>query len=193
MGFEQLINQFGYPAVSLGSILEGEAALIFGGILAKQGYLTLLWVMVVASATTLACDQFFFFLGRTQGVKALNKWPQLKDKTHRVTALVKRHHLWMAVFFRFVYGFRSITPFTIGLCRIPPARFLLLNLLGVSLWVLTLSCLGYIFGHTLQEIVARFDRWEIWILALVAGIGGLGWAFYTLRRLVIKKALNPIS
>ncbi|MDZ7759825.1 MAG: DedA family protein [Desulfovermiculus sp.] len=193
MVFEELINQFGYAALSLGTILEGEAALIIGGILAKQGYLTLTWVMAVACVTTLACDQFFFFLGRTQGVKALNKWPHLKYKTHRITQLVKRHHLWMAVFFRFVYGLRSITPLTIGLCRIPPGRFLVLNIIGIMLWVLTLSWLGYIFGHTLQEIMNSFHHWEIWVGSFLAGIGGLGWALSALRKLVIGRVLNLSS
>jgi len=193
MGFEELINQFGYPAVSLGTILEGEAALVIGGILAKQGYLTLVWVMAVASVTTLACDQFFYFLGRTQGIKALNKWPQLKDKTQKVTCLVRRHHVWMAVFFRFVYGLRSVTPFTIGLCRISPWRFLVLNLIGISLWVLTLSWLGYLFGHTLQEVMSSLRHWELWIVVLLAGVGVLAWVLCALRRLVINRALRLTS
>ena len=193
MAMEELLTQFGYPALSLGAILEGEAALIIGGILAKQGYVTLLGVIAVAYVTTLACDQFFFFLGRTQGTRALARWPHLKSKTRRVTQMVQRHHIWMSVFFRFVYGIRSVTPFTIGLCGISPLRFLALNLIGISLWVFTLAWLGYLFGHALHKVMENIHHWELWALIILGGAALLLWAITALGKRLLSKGFSPTS
>ena len=193
MNFEELLTQFGYPVLSLGTVLEGEAALIFGGILAKKGFLSLYWVIAVAFATTLACDQFFFYLGRTQGYKAFVKWPKLKDKTRKVTSLVQRHHIWLAIFFRFVYGFRSVTPFAIGLCRISPMRFLTLNLIGISLWVIGLAWLGYFCGVALEKTMDSVRNWEIWIAAGLVLAGSLLWALVSLHRLIRARLLCTLQ
>jgi membrane protein DedA with SNARE-associated domain len=192
MAFEDLLTQFGYPALSIGTVIEGEAALIFGGILAKEGYFALGWVVGIAFLTTLACDQFFFFLGRFQGCKALNKWPKLQAKSRKITGLVHRNHLWLAVFFRFVYGFRSITPFTIGLCGITPIRFLILNLIGISLWVFLLTSLGYVFGHALDWVLQSVRNWELWIIGGLTGAGLLVWGLVALRRKMVGKYLHLI-
>ena len=193
MAFEELLTQFGYPALSLGTILEGEAALILGGILAKQGYFALFWVISIAFLTTLACDQFFFFFGRIQGAKALKKWPQLEGKTRKIIHMVRKNHLWLAVFFRFVYGFRSITPFAIGLCGISPTRFLILNLLGISLWVLLLTWMGYLFGHALEWIMQGVHDWALWILGALLSVGAIFCFFAAVHKWLVGKNAQPIT
>ena len=187
MLFEDMLTQFGYPALSLGTIIEGDAALLCAGILAKQGYLAMFWVMCIAFLTTLACDQFFFFLGRTQGSKALQKWPILQEKTRKIIYLVQKNHLWLAIFFRFIYGFRSITPFAVGLCRISPIRFLALNLLGISLWVSVLTWMGYLFGHALKVLLESVCHWEIWIIGGLIAAGLFFWGLAALHRWIIAK------
>jgi membrane protein DedA with SNARE-associated domain len=187
MFFADILTQFGYPVLSLGTIIEGDAALLCGGILAKQGYFAMFWVMSIAFLTTLACDQFFFFLGRLQGSKALKKWPKLGEKSQKVIHLVQKNHLWLAVFFRFLYGFRSITPFAIGLCKISPIRFLVLNLLGISLWVSLLTWAGYLFGHALELLLQSVPHWELWIICGLAAAGIVFWAFTSLGRWMVGK------
>lgn len=45
MSLEYLIDTYGYPAILIGTFLEGETILVLGGIVAKLGYLKLPWVM----------------------------------------------------------------------------------------------------------------------------------------------------
>ena len=52
MSPEALIEQFGYVAVFLGTILEGEAIVVAAGFFAARDYLDLYLVMVVAQAAT---------------------------------------------------------------------------------------------------------------------------------------------
>ena len=44
-----IVQQYGYLAIFLGAILEGETVLILGGFAAHQGYLQLIVVVALAA------------------------------------------------------------------------------------------------------------------------------------------------
>ncbi|HMB24652.1 MAG TPA: hypothetical protein VKP08_17530, partial [Anaerolineales bacterium] len=67
MSFATIISQFGYPALVLGLLLEGETVLVLAAFMAHRGYLQLPWVILIGLIVTFASDQFFFWLGRTKG------------------------------------------------------------------------------------------------------------------------------
>ena len=57
MSLQQLITDYGYLAILMGTFLEGETILILGGFASHRGYLELPWVVVSAFIGTLAGDQ----------------------------------------------------------------------------------------------------------------------------------------
>ncbi|HVJ15566.1 MAG TPA: DedA family protein, partial [Polyangiaceae bacterium] len=134
MKLMDLVNQYGYAAIVIGTFAEGETVLVLGGFAAHQGYLELPWVVVAAFAGSLCGDQCAFFLGRRYGGRLLARFGRLQAGVDRATALLRRHETWLLIGFRFVYGIRNVTPFTAGLSAIPVPRFLLLNVLGALLW-----------------------------------------------------------
>lgn len=48
MSLPGLITEYGYAAVFVGALLEGETLLILAGSAANQGYLQLHWVITIA-------------------------------------------------------------------------------------------------------------------------------------------------
>jgi membrane protein DedA with SNARE-associated domain len=58
---ENVIIQFGYPAILVGTFLEGETILVIAGMAAHRGYLDLPVVIGAAFIGTLFGDQLFFF------------------------------------------------------------------------------------------------------------------------------------
>jgi membrane protein DedA with SNARE-associated domain len=84
--------------------------------------------------------------------------------------------------FRFLYGLRSVTPFVIGMSRIPTPRFFLLNVLGAALWAMAIGVLGYLFGHALEAVLGDIHRYELLVLATVPLIGGGVWLVRAWRR-----------
>jgi membrane protein DedA with SNARE-associated domain len=70
MTLEAFLAQFGYPALAVGVLLEGETFLIIGAFMAHRGYLDLPAVIGVAFLATLLADQFFFWLGHTHAPRS---------------------------------------------------------------------------------------------------------------------------
>ena len=146
MELEQLIALYGYPAIIVGTLLEGEVMLLAAAMLASSGLLSLPGVMTAAIAGSLAGDQIFFRLGRRYGNRLLEKRPSWREKSCKLFNQLHHHQVWVIMGFRFVYGFRAVTPIVIGAGQIKPVRFTLLNMIGASAWVILFTCIGYYAG-----------------------------------------------
>lgn len=183
MSLQELISNYGYAAIAVGTFFEGETILILGGFAAHRGYLELPWVVVSAFLGTLCGDQLYFYIGRSKGVSAFAERPGWKQKSDKVFRLMNRHQTWLILGFRFIYGIRTVTPFLIGASRVSPLRFLVLNTIGGLIWAVAVGTLGYLFGQTLELIVADLKKYELFAFAGLAGIGLLVWTFYQWRKL----------
>lgn len=181
MSLEALIQTYGYPAVALGTFLEGEVVLLMGGFLAFSGYLSFQGVFIAALVGTLVGDQLYFFLGRRYGNGLLVRRPRWRKRAERVYTLLDRHYIWVVLGARFVYGMRIVTPWVLGMSRVPTLHFLLLNLVGATIWALVIAGAGYFFGATLEWLLGEIRRLELAILAVMA-LAGLGvWLFHQWR------------
>ena len=67
MSPQQLITDYGYAAVAIGTFLEGETILALGGFAAHRGYLSLPWVVVCGFVGNLLGDQLYYYIGRWKG------------------------------------------------------------------------------------------------------------------------------
>jgi len=102
MGLEELISNYGYVVILIGTFLEGETVLVLGGFLAHRGYLELPWVVAAAFAGTVAGDQLFFLIGRRKGMAFLDRHKAWKSKAGRILALLHTHQTWV-ILARFFY------------------------------------------------------------------------------------------
>jgi len=181
MNLEYLLQNFGYPAILIGTFLEGETILILAGFAAHRGYLDLKLVMLYAFIGTLAGDQLFFFLGRWRGEAIIQKHPRWQLRLVRTQALIHKHRIALILGFRFIYGLRTVTPFALGMSRVSILLFALLNTTGAMIWTLVISLLGYLFGQTTEALLGNLKRYETMILAGLAGISLAVWLWQHLR------------
>ena len=172
MSLEQLIENYGYIVVILGTFLEGETILVLAGIAAKLGYLQLYGVVLAAFVGSLTGDQIYFFVGRRHGSAFLARRPNWQIKAAKIHALLERHHIAVVLGFRFMYGLRTVAPFVIGMSRIPTIRFLILNMIGAMLWAMVVGGLSFLFGHGLEMILGKIKRYELELFGFIA-IGGI--------------------
>jgi len=182
MNLETLIATYGYAAVGLGTFLEGETILVIGGFAAHRGYLHLSGVVLAAFVGSLAGDQLFFFLGRRHSQWLMEKRPGLKGKMERIDGLLVRYRIPMILSFRFLYGFRTVTPFAIGASSVPFRTFLLFNAIGAGIWAIAVGCGGYLFGQALETLLGNIEHYEALILVVIAFSGTLWWAVYFYRK-----------
>ncbi len=152
------------------------------------------WVIVCAFPGTLAGDQLYFHIGRVKGKGLLEKRRGWKAESEKVFRLLERHQLWLVLGFRFLYGLRTVTPFLIGASSISPSRFLVLNTLGAAAWATVIGTLGYLFGHTLELIIGDVKRYEVLVIAILAGAGVVVWSVHVLtrNRLAADKRIEPM-
>jgi len=178
MSLPQLLTEYGYWAVWVGSLLEGETILLLAGFAASQGYLSLPWVMVVAFFGGTLGDQVFFWIGRRWGVGLLRRFPRLRSAVRDVRAMLLRYHAGLIVGVRFMYGLRIFGPVAIGMSDVPPRRFLGFNMLGAAIWAALIPTVGYVFGSSLQSVFGQAE-WLEWIVLGVAVL--FIWAVLWLR------------
>ncbi|MDD5240832.1 MAG: DedA family protein [Sulfuricella sp.] len=175
MPLADLVREYGYFAVFLGTFLEGETILVMAGFAAHRGYLQLPWVVVVAALGGTLGDQLYFYLGRRYGHRILARMPQLRRRVARVKALLRLYHLPLILSIRFMYGLRTVGPFAFGVSHLGRVRFLVLNLAGALLWAPLVGGAGYLFGSVLALFLADLRHYEEALLALMAGVGGILW------------------
>lgn len=161
----QLLADYGYLAVFVGAVLEGETVLLLAGFAAHQGYLSLPLVMAAAFAGGTLGDQLFFALGHTAGRRLLLRLPHARSRVRRVQRLLQRYDAALIVGIRFMYGLRIVGPVVMGSCGIPVWRFVLFNMIGAALWAPLVTSLGYAFGQALQVALGNLQRYEGAILA----------------------------
>ena len=171
MSVAQFLNDYGYLAVFVGSLLEGETILVLAGFAVHQGYLSWLWVVGLAFLGGTLGDQAYFFVGRRYGGALLQRFPGLQARAGRVNHLLLRFHEGLIVGVRFMYGLRILGPVLIGMSGVPAWRFVLFNALGAAIWAVLVTTLGFLFGHTLQAMLAQADQYEAAAFLVLAAIG----------------------
>jgi membrane protein DedA with SNARE-associated domain len=156
----ELLSQYGYLAVFVGSMLEGETILILAGFAAYQGYLSFPIVVMLAFCGGTMGDQIYFFLGRYYGSSLLSRFPSLSVRAQPVNKLIQRYHASLIVGVRFMYGLRIVGPITIGMSDVATWRFALFNILGASVWAALIGGAGYLFGPSLQWMLNNIIQYE---------------------------------
>lgn len=176
MSLADLVTQYGYGAVFVGSLLEGETVLLLAGAAAHKGYLSFAVVVGLAFCGGTLGDQILFAIGRRYGVTLLQRYPRLAARAAPVKGLIRRHQNGLIVGVRFMYGLRLIGPLVIGMSEVPARRFMLLNLLGAAIWAPLVVGTGYGFGHALgvlSEGIERFESIALGMLVAAVCIFGL--------------------
>ena len=183
MSLSALIAQYGYVALFVGTLLEGETLLILAGFAAHQGYLQLHWVIVTALFGGFLGDQFYFWLGRRHGSWVLSRFPRLIPVFERANVQIERYHEVLIVGIRFLYGLRTVGPMALGMSSVPWWRFVLFNALGAAVWASGIGGAGYLFGQAMELFLDDFKKLEelLLIAILFAGLCVWAWRRYKFR------------
>ena len=181
MSLEHIITQFGYPALVIGLLLEGETVLVLGSFLAHRGYLSLTGVILTGAIVSFASDQFFFWLGRTKGSPFLESRPAWKGPVQRARSLLGRNLAVLSFAIRFMYGLRTVLPFVMGMSRFDPKRFALFDLLGACFWSLTFGLAGQLIGHVMSLILEDIQEHEARIAIGILLVGIAVWLYWRYR------------
>ncbi len=171
MDLASLVQTYGYPAVFVGTLLEGETVLALAGLAAHRGYLALPWVIAVAALGGFLGDQIYFLIGRRNGARILARFPRLAPGIAHIERLLERYGAPIVVLVRFMYGLRAVGPIAISMTGMPWARFAAFNALGAAIWAALVASLGYALGNALTLLLGDFQRIETAVFGAAAAVG----------------------
>lgn len=169
---ESLVHDYGLLAIFLGAGFEGEAAVVAGGVLAHTGLVGLPGAMAAASLGSCLADQLFFIIGRYYRDSRVARWAHGKPVFARALAWVEHYPIGFIFAFRFIYGFRTISPFAIGTTRVAGRLFVVVNIVAAIVWGCAFTAIGYFFGREFEALLARWQpsgRTLVMIGAAVVG------------------------
>ncbi|HVP50861.1 MAG TPA: DedA family protein [Terriglobales bacterium] len=172
-------REWGYwtvPAVLLlenaGIPVPGETVLLFASFLAyDEGELRLPYLILLGIAACTLGDNLGYLLGYRGGRRLLERYQhifRIRDRTiRRGERLFARHGSVTIFFARFIFGMRIIAGPLAGVLRMPWRQFVIFNFLGATVWVTTISLVGYFFGSEWDTLVKVMGRVNL-IIAIVA-------------------------
>ncbi|EHF8986047.1 DedA family protein [Salmonella enterica subsp. enterica serovar Agona] len=178
MDINTLITHYGYAALVIGSMAEGETVTLLGGVAAHQGLLKFPLVAAAVALGGMMGDQLLYLLGRCYGGKILRRFPRYHTKIRRAQKMIQRHPYLFVIGTRFMYGFRVVGPLLIGASRLPPKIFLPLNIVGALIWALLFTTLGYLGGEVIAPWLNDLDqhlRHGVWLILAIVLVVGVRW------------------
>jgi len=179
---EDLIANFGYAAVFIGTFLEGETILALAGVAAAHGYMSYWAIVGVAIVGAFLGDQVCFFIGRRYGLRVLNRFPRLAAKAPRVQELLRRWDAPAVIGLRFAYGLRIAGPIVIGTCGISPWRLAFFNFIGTLLWAPLIAGIGYLAGYALHEWLGKLKHAQMGLLVAIVLAAAVAWYVFQRRK-----------
>lgn len=174
-------------AAFLGFIAPGEFTIIFGGVLAGEGTLSIWLLIGIVWVSIVLGDSIGFTLGRRLGRDfAARHGPRVRlteERLQKVEAYFKRHGGKTIFLGRWLGFVRPLMPFTAGASGMPYKQFLPYDVLSAGLFGTTFCLLGFIFWRSFQQVASTAGKGAVAFGVLVALI--------VVGRHVIKRLRDP--
>lgn len=157
---------FAESGLLVGFFLPGDSLLITAGLLARQGTLHLLPLMLAAVAGAVIGDSVGYAIGRQFGPGVFSRpgsrvfKPEFVERTR---AFFARHGSRALIMARFVPVVRTAAPTLAGVGNMPYPQFLAYNAVGGLLWALAVPLLGYALG----SVIPNLDRYILLVVGVV--------------------------
>jgi membrane protein DedA with SNARE-associated domain len=173
---------------SFGLPVPGETALIACSVLASQGSLSIVTVIVVGVLAAIIGDNLGYWVARRGGRPVLERHRLTRRYAERYLPRGERFfakHGGKAVFFgRFVAVLRVTAAWIAGLSHMHWWRFLAWNAAGAFVWATGVSLVSYYLGDAAASALSRYGLYAAGGAILLTGLG------FLVVRWIEKRALD---
>jgi membrane-associated protein len=168
----------------VGLVAPGETAVVLGGVVAAQGEVNIVAILLLVWLAAALGDLASFVLGRRLGRRFLvargPRFGVTPPRLARVEQFFDRHGAKAILVGRFVGIVRAVAPFLAGSSGMRLRAFVPWSLLGTAAWAATFTLVGYVF-HRSFSAAADYVTHGALALAVVAGVA-LAWRAHRLQR-----------
>ncbi len=165
----QIIEQYGIYAVFALCTVEGDITLLISGTMAHAGYFgpySFFWVFLSGTLGGMTGDCIAYGIGRMAHENAKDyRFYQMAQP--RVEKLIDKFGGFAIVISKYIYGIRAAMCIFYGIGKMPFLRFLVLDAISCSIWVLLLAGAGYFFSGAITSIIGDFQQIGIALFFIV--------------------------
>lgn len=182
-----ITQNLGYPVLmavvameSLGVPLPGETAVVLAGIAASTGRLSIVLVIVLASAAAIIGDNIGFQIGRRGGRALLERPGRFYEERQKMLAIgdpfFERHGSKAVFLGRWIAGLRIWASWLAGASTMRWRVFLLWNALGGIGWSTSVALAAYFGGKGVESALSRIGLYGLIAAGVIAVIAlGILW------------------
>ena len=157
----------------VGLVAPGETAVVLGGVVAAQGEVNLVAMLLLVWLAAAAGDLASFVLGSRLGRRFLvargPRFGVTPPRLARVEDFFDRQGPKAILVGRFVGIVRAVAPFLAGSSGMRLRAFLPWSILGTAAWATTFTLVGYVF-HRSFSAAADYVTHGAFALAVVGGV-----------------------
>ena len=172
----------------IGLPIPDETILAFAGFLAFNNELHFIPALLSAFAGSVSGITVSFFLGRTLGIKLLNKarrfihnYEETIKKTHNN---LEKYGGWIFIFGYYIPGIRHLVAIIAGTTEVRYSKFALYAYTGAFIWSTTFITLGYFLGKEWMKVVDKIHG-PVMLVSII--LIALVLIIYILKRFFFRK------
>lgn len=187
--FYQLFEQYGIYAVFALCTVEGDITLLLAGVLAHNnsfGPFSLLKVYIFGTLGGMVGDTIAYTIGRLFR-KTVQHYSFYKMAQPRIERLIQKFGGFSIIVSKYIYGIRTAMCLFNGVGRMPFRRFIFLDFISCSLWVLILASVGYFFSGAITTIIG--DAKQIGVALFFIALVGII-AFYLVEKYLLSQKIE---
>jgi len=146
---------FAESGLLIGFFLPGDTLLFGAGLLASQGEIPIVPLIMATIAAAIIGDNVGYSIGRRAGHRLFTKKDSLLFKhehVERAEKFYEKHGGLTIIIARFVPIVRTFAPVVAGISKMDRARFMTFNIIGGVLWGAGVTLLGYWFGKRIPHL-----------------------------------------
>jgi membrane protein DedA with SNARE-associated domain len=178
---ESFLIHWGYAAVFLFGFLEAccvpipsEITFGFAGVLAAEGHLNIVAVIVVGTIAELLGSFVAYGIGRVGERPLVQRYGRYLLITQadidRAERFIAGRGIWAIPLGRALPVVRTFVSIVAGFIKVPPLLFGVLSFIGTAVWVTVISLIGYGVGSAWQSVAhgLALAGYVIVVLAVIA-------------------------
>ena len=173
-----LLENFGLP-------VPGETLLIASALLASQGKMHIVPLLVTACIAAITGDNMGYAIGRFGGRRLVFRYGRYvlitEERLQKAEGFFRRYGGAVVVMARFFAVLRQLNGIVAGTAKMRWYRFLIYNMLGAALWVTFWGMLFYELGERALRFGAGINTVQFCLLGGLAA-ATVALAIYLLRR-----------
>jgi len=142
--------------------ISSEITFGFAGVLAYEGHLSLVLVIIIGTLAELAGSSAAYGLGRLGGRHTVERYRRYllmsRKDVERVERFFDRRGAWSVAVARVIPLVRAFAGLVAGFMEVPALAFEVFNLAGTVVWATALSLIGYSLGSDWVRASRSFSR-----------------------------------